>query len=216
MVCTSWDPDRVERTIRGGADACEDGILTNQGQAERAGDFSLTSQHNQAMTYAEELEQPRANSGSRQRNDLWGFCAAQEYALISPAFHDEFLLQYQMPIMAHYGLVHYGCCEDLTRKIDMLRQIPNLRSIGVTPRADVRKCAEQIGKDYVISWRPNPTDMVCTSWDPDRVERTIRGGADACEDGIYHIYLKDVETVQGEPGRLRRWTQLVRSIVDDT
>lgn len=187
-----------------------DGVRENQERAEEEGDFSLTSQHNQAMAYADSLDPPQPNSGPRKRDELWCFCAAQEYALISPAFHDEFLLQYQLPIMEPYGLVHYGCCEDLTGKIDILRQIPNLRSIAVTPRADVRKCAEQIGKDYVISWRPNPADMVCTNWNPDRVEKIIRDGADACRDGIYHIHLKDVETVMGEPERLERWTQLVR------
>jgi len=191
-----------------------DGILKNQIEAEKAGDFSLSSQHNQAMTYAEELEQPKPNSGPRKRKELWGFFAAQEYALISPAFHDEFLLQYQMPIMGNYGLLHYGCCEDLTGKIDMLRQVPNLRSIAVTPNADVKKSAEQIGQDYVISWRPNPGDMVCLSWNADRVEQIIREGAEACREGIYHIHLKDVETVQGEPERLQRWTQLVRSTLE--
>lgn len=191
-----------------------DGILKNQDQAEHAGDFSLTSQHNQAMTYAEELEPLKPNSGSRQRNDLWGFFAAQEYALISPAFHDEFLLKYQMPIMANYGLVHYGCCEDLTGKIDMLRQVPNLRSIAVTPRADVRNSAEQIGKDYVLSWRPNPADMVCLNWDPDRVKQIISDGAQTCQDSIYHIHLKDVETVQGEPERLQKWTELIRTALE--
>lgn len=187
-----------------------DGVLENQKKAEADGDFSLTSQQNQAMAYARDLEPPKANSGTRKRSDLWCFCAAQEYALISPAFHDEFLLQYQLPIMAPYALVHYGCCEDLTAKIDMLRQIPNLRSIAVTPRADVHKCAEQIGKDYVISWRPNPADMVCTNWNPDRVVKIIKDGADACRDSTYHIHLKDIETVMGEPERLAIWTNLVR------
>ncbi len=197
--------------------AClRDGVLKNQEAGEKDGDFSLSSQHNQAMAYAEELEQPKPNSGARKRNELWAFFAAQEYALISPAFHDEFLLKYQMPIMTHYGLVHYGCCEDLTQKIDMLRQIPNLRSIAVTPRADVKKSAEQIGNDYVISWRPNPTDMVCTNWDTARIERIIREGVNACRHSIFHIHLKDVETVQGEPERLQRWTQLVRAIAENT
>ena len=193
-----------------------DGIQKNQDEAEQAGDFSLTSQHNQQMTYAEELEMLKPNSGPRKREALWGFFAAQEYALISPAFHDEFLLQYQLPLMTNYGLVHYGCCEDLTGKIDMLRQVPNLRSIAVTPRADVRKSAEQIGQDYVISWRPNPTDMVCTHWRPDLVQRIISDGAKACQDSIYHIHLKDVETVQGEPERLQPWTQLIRSTLEST
>ena len=50
--------------------------------------------------------------------------------------------------------------EDLTNKIDMLRTIPNLRRIAVSPFANVRRCAEQIGTDYVMSYRPSPADMV--------------------------------------------------------
>ena len=165
------------------------------------------------MPYADELEPMRPNSGPRRRQDLWGFCAAQEFTLISPAFHDEFLFQYQMPIMAQFGLVHYGCCEDLTRKIDMLRQLKNLRSIAVTPTANVRRCAEQIGTDYVMSWRPNPTDMVCAGWDEARIRRIIRDGLAACRGGFVHIHLKDVETVQGDPTRLARWTRLVREVI---
>ena len=72
---------------------------------------------------------------------------------------EEFLLRYQLPILEKFGLVSYGCCEDLTRKIDMLRRIPNLRRIGIAPAADVAKCAEQIGRDYVLSYRPSPTDF---------------------------------------------------------
>lgn len=189
-----------------------DGIIAHQNAAERAGGYSLTTQTNQAMTYANELERPRANSGPRRRKDLWLACAAQEYTLISPAFHEEFLLEYQKPILAPYGLVHYGCCEDLTEKIDMLRQLPNLRSIAVTPSANVRKCAERIGADYAISWRPSPADTVCTSWDTDRIRNLMRNGLDACRGGHVHIILKDIETVQGEPDRLARWVKITREL----
>ena len=192
-----------------------DGILANHQQAEDAGHFSLTSGANQAMTYAEELERPCPNSGPRRRKDLWGFCAAQEYTLISPQFHDEFLFQYQMPIYEHFGLVHYGCCEDLTRKIDMLRQLKNLRDIAVTPVADVRKCAEQIGLDYTISWRPNPTDMVCTDWNEAKVRQIIRDALAACRGQYLHIHLKDVETMQGDNDRLARWVRVVRETCEE-
>jgi hypothetical protein len=192
-----------------------DGIMMNQTEAEDAGDFRLTTQRNQAMPYAKELERPRPNSAPRIRSALWGYCAAQEFALVSPEFHDEFLFQYQRPIMQNYGLVSYGCCEDLTRKIDMLRQLENLRCIAVTPAADLRRCAEQIGRDYVISWRPNPTDMVCAGWDERRVQSIIREGMDICKDGFAHIILKDVETVQGQPDRLARWTYIAREIVKE-
>jgi hypothetical protein len=187
-----------------------DGILANQQAAEDAGHFTLTCGQNQSMIYADTLEPPRPNSGPRRRSDLWGFCAAQEFTLISPRMHDEFLFQYQLPIMSHFGLVHYGCCEDLTRKIDMLRQLPNLRSIGVAPRADLARCAEQTRGDYVLSWRPNPADMVCAAFDEPRIRRTLREGSSICAGLPMHLHLKDIETVQGEPGRLARWVRLVR------
>lgn len=191
-----------------------DGILANNQAAEDAGDYSLTAQQNQSLTYADGLERPAPNSGKRKRKQLWGFCAAQEYTLISPEFHEEFMFQYQRPIMEHFGLVHYGCCEDLTRKIDMLRKLKNLRSIAVAPLADVAKCAKQIGADYAISWRPNPTDMVCCGWSEERVRTIIKKGLDDSKGCCVHIHLKDIETVEGDLSRLSRWTAIVRSIAE--
>jgi len=84
----------------------------------------------------------------------------------------------------------------------------------VTPTADVWKCAEQIGRDYVMSWRPNPTDMVCTSFDEARIRRIIADGLKATRNGYAHILLKDVETVQGDVGRLARWVDIVRDEIN--
>jgi len=126
--------------------------------------------------------------------------------------HDEFLLQYQLPIMREFGLVAYGCCEDLTRKIGILRQIPNLRRIAVTPWADVRRCAEQSQQNYVFSWRPNPAEMACCGFDADHVRRVIGAGLEAARGCHVDIILKDVQTLQGEPERLRRWVQVVREV----
>ena len=69
-----------------------------------------------------------------------------------PSDIEEFLLRYQLPILRRFGLTAYGWCEDLTHKIDMLRQIPNLRRIAVSPFAGVARCAEQIGADYALSF----------------------------------------------------------------
>jgi hypothetical protein len=189
-------------------------ILANQERAEAAGDYRLTAQMNQAMVYADELPRPVANSAPCRRRDLWGLGAAQEFTLVSPAFHEEFLLRYQKPILDAFGLVHYGCCENLTRKIPMLRQLKTLRSIAVTPSADVAACAEQIGTDYAFSWRPSPTDMVCLDWDEPRIRRLLEDGLARARGTRLHVNLKDVETVCGDPTRLARWTRLVRDTID--
>jgi len=191
-----------------------DGVLAAQEQAEKAGDWRLADHSNQAMTYSEELADPKANSEPVKRKDLWYFAAAQELTLVSPEMHDEFMLQYQIPIIEHFGLSAYGCCEDLTKKIDIVKKIPNLRRIAIVPRADVARCAEQIGTDYVCSWRPNPAEMVCCRFDPQRIRTIVKNAMDAMKGCHVDITLKDVQTVENEPDRLRKWVQLVRDITD--
>ncbi len=190
------------------------GILKTHNEAEEKGDWGLCAHQNQAMPYARELPRPAANVNGVQREVLWGYMAAQECTGISPQMHDEFILQYQMPIMKHFGLIAYGCCEDLTNKIDMLRQIPNLRRIAVSPFADVEKCAEQIGTDYVISYRPSPSDMVGYGLDKRRIESILGHALEVCRGCHMDITLKDVETVQEDVTRIRKWVAIARNIID--
>jgi hypothetical protein len=192
-----------------------DGVLRTHEQAEAAGDWGLGAHQNQAMPYAGELRDPAANVNGVRRKELWGYMAAQELTAVSPEMHDEFMLQYQLPILKEFGLVAYGCCEDLTRKIDMLRQIPNLRRIAVSPFANVAKCAEQIGLDYVFSYRPSPADMVSYGFDPERVRSILRRDLAACRSCHVDITLKDVETVERDPQRVKAWVQITREVINE-
>lgn len=192
-----------------------DGILANQQAAEEAGDLAATAQQNQCMALSRETLPPRPGPGGVKRRELWAFCASQEFTGVSPAMHEEFLLRYQRPIVESWGLCAYGCCEDLTTKIGILRQIRNLRIIAVAPLADVGRCAEQIGEDYVMSWRPNPTDMVTCGFDEGRVRRILRAGFAAARGCRVHLNLKDVYTLEGDPGRLARWVKIAREVADE-
>lgn len=145
------------------------GILKAHEEAEKAGDYSLTCQSIQAMPYAQELQPPKPNVFGVNRKDIWTYVAVQEFTMFSADMFQEFMLQYQLPIMEKFGLVAYGCCEDLADKIDLLRKLPNLRRIAVSPFANVDKCAEQIGRDYINAWRPNPSSMVCNGLDEEFV-----------------------------------------------
>ncbi len=192
-----------------------DGILKTHEEAEAAGDWGLGAHQNQAMPYAEELKNPAANVNGVKRSQLWGYMAAQELTAVSPAMHNEFMLQHQLPILKTFGLVAYGCCEDLTNKIDMLRQIPNLRRIAVSPFANVARCAEQIGQDYVLSYRPSPADMVSYGFDQARIRSILKRDLEACRGGHVDITLKDVETVEKDPGRIKKWVTLTREVTGE-
>lgn len=210
MVDMFDSPDELHRLMA----FMRDGVLGAQQEAEDAGDWGASASLNQTSPYARGLTDPEANRYGIARSQLWGFFAAQEFTGVSPAMHDEFLLQYQLPIMRRFGLVAYGCCEDLTRKIDILRRIPNLRRIAVTPFADAGACARQIGTDYVISYRPSPADMVAYGFDEDRVRRILQRDLQLMRGCRYDVTLKDVQTVGGDPDRVRRWVALARKILE--
>ena len=188
--------------------------LAAHDEAERAGHLRLFNSSNQSQPYSLELPDPSAEDVPVQRSQLWYFTEAQEFAQVSPAMHDEFLLQYQMPILEPYGLVAYGCCEDLTHKLDILKQIPRLRRVGVTPWTDLATSVQKLGRDYVLSWRPNPTDMTC-SFSPDRVRRITKEAMQIAGHCNIEVYLKDIETVEGHPENLREWTRITQEVVSD-
>ena len=198
------NPDWLHRLVQFMAN----GVLKTHDEAEAAGDWGLCAHQNQAMPYAEELPDPAPNANGINRDQLWVYMAAQEFTAVSPAMHDEFLLQYQLPILSEFGLVAYGCCEDLTHKIDMLRRIPNLRRIAVSPFANVARCAEQIARDYVLSYRPSPADMVSYGYHPDRIRSILKRDLESCAHCHVDITLKDVETVQADPERVRNWVRI--------
>jgi len=213
MVDMTDNPEGLHRLVK----FMGDGVLRTHEQAEAAGDWGLADHQNQAMPYAQELEDPAPNARGVERRRLWVYMAAQEFTGVSPAMHEEFLLRYQLPIIKEFGLSAYGCCEDLTHKIDMLRQIPNLRRIGVSPMADAARCAEQIGTNYVLSYRPSPADMVSYGWNPERARAIMTPDLKACQANNCRvdITLKDVQTVGNDPTRCQKWVELTREVIND-
>jgi len=209
MMMDMYDNPKLLHKLAG---FMRDAVLNAFDKAEAEGDFKTinhTYSYQGCVNYCDELPNPINDNKSISMKDLWFFTSAQEFTSISPQMHDEFVLQYQKPIMERFGLISYGCCEDLSDKIDMLRSIKNLRVIGVAPSADVKKCAEQIGRDYVMSYRPNPAP-VCAGFSENQIRHEIREGLAASKGCNVHIQLKDISTVQGDPTRLKKWTDIAR------
>ncbi|MEL7610364.1 MAG: hypothetical protein AAGU74_12805 [Bacillota bacterium] len=198
------------------AKTLSDGILKTHAQAEQAGDWRSVSGRNQCITYSMELPDPSVSDAPVKKSSLWGFMASQEFTSISPEMFEEFLLPYQIPILEQFGLASYGCCEDLTRKIDMLKRIKNLRRISVTPWANIPSCAETIGRDYVLSWRPNPAEMITSVLEEDAIRKTIDYACKVYRQNgnIADITLKDVKTVYHKPQNMKRWVEIVRSVTE--
>jgi len=145
--------------------------------------------------------------------DMWASAEAQELALVSPAMHREFSLDYEKRLLAPFGLTGYGCCEDLTRKLDDVLAIPNIRRISISPFANVDACAEKLGGRAIFSWKPHPSHLV-GAFDADFIRGYIRHALDVTRDCVVEMILKDTHTCERHPERFTLWTQIARDLAE--
>jgi len=147
---------------------------------------------------------------------IWFRTMAQMFNMVSPEHHDEFDIQYSIPLASRCAYTYYGCCEPLHDRIDKLKQYPNLRKIGVSPWSDIEQSAEMIGGDYVYSRKPNPAHVARVT-DPDLIRREITETVKVCQKyGCpLDITLKDISTVGYRPENLIVWAQTVSDVLDE-
>jgi hypothetical protein len=129
--------------------------------------------------------------------------------------HKEFWLDYAAKWFSRFGLGYYGCCEPLDGKIEIIRQVPHVRKISMSPWVDVAKGAERIGRDFVFSRKPSPALLAGDRWEPDRVERDLRITLEQCalHGCPVELILKDISTVRYRPQRLWEWADLAMRVV---
>lgn len=154
---------------------------------------------------------PPAFAGRPRLVDLWGFADAQTMSEVSPAMHEEFVLRYQLPILERFGLNYYGCCEPLHLKLDLLkRRVPRLRRVSISPWADKRKSAEQLGAEIIFGWKPNPAYLAGVEFDRELVRRDIRETAAICQEHgcVWEMTIKDTHTCNHQPWRFDEWTRI--------
>ncbi len=164
--------------------------------------------------YTGDLPGDDYDPGRVKLSNIWGHCTAQIFGSVSPAMHQEFALRYELPLMRRFGLQYYGCCEPLHDRIPMLRAIPNLRKISMSPWADLEKGAAQIGNDYVLSVKPNPAMFAGDSWDPARVRGCFEDIFEKTRGLSVEIIMKDISTVGGKPRCLWEAADIAMRVAD--
>ena len=148
--------------------------------------------------------------------NMWGCSNAQIFAEISPEMHWEFAVKHDMRWLERFGMTYYGCCEQLDKKMDILRKIPNLRKISTSPWCDIERMVAEVGADYVISQKPSPAIFAEADWQPERARADIRKVLETAN-GNCHIefIMKDISTVRRDPKRLWQWSQIAMEEVEN-
>ena len=157
-------------------------------------------------------------AGTPRAIDSHCWAESQETVGVGPTQFDEFVLQYQLPLMRRFGMVNYGCCEPLDNKIGLiLESVPNLRWVAGVPWGNPEVVAEKLGSRYVYVFKPNPS-LICSrepAWDAAEAEvRDIiaMAGRHGCP---LHIVMKDTSTFCNEPERITRWAKMATDIASE-
>ncbi len=147
-------------------------------------------------------------------HNMWGCSNAQIFSDVSPDTHWEFALKHDIPWLSRWGLNYYGCCEPLDGKLEILRRIPNLRKISMSGWIDVSRAVENVGGDYVFSYKPSPAYLAEHSWRPEAMRDELSTVLEQAEGCHVEVILKDISTVRYEPRRLWEWERLAMELVN--
>ncbi len=167
--------------------------------------------------YVDELPTPDYNPRKPQTKDIWMFGLAQMLSTVSPEMFKEFEVDYTSRICARFGLVYYGCCDPLDLKMNEVRQIPNVRKVSMSPWTNQERGAQEIGKEYVFSRKPNPAFLAWERFSHDQVRNDLRETRDLCaRHGCpLELILKDISTVRYEPQRLFDWAKIAMQVAEN-
>jgi hypothetical protein len=144
--------------------------------------------------------------GSIGFGNMWCMANSQEFQGVGPAMWREFLLEYQRPIIEQFGLSGYGCCENLSQKIDGVLSLKNLRIFVCSAWTCLEAVQNAVGQDYVIMWRQKASDVVFPD-DVETIRRDLEQGCKQLQGFHYQIVLRELQTLSGHPGRLHEWTR---------
>jgi hypothetical protein len=163
--------------------------------------------------YSTELPPPNCDPDHVRPCDMWATAEAQELTLVSPEMTNAFAIQYEKRLLERFGLSVYGCCEDLTGKLDHVFEIPHLRQVNISPFADVAKCAEQFRSDLIFSWKPHPAQLV-GDFNEDAIRESIKHALNVTKNLVFEMVLKDTHTCDNRPERFTRWVEIAREVAE--
>ena len=188
---------------------------------EREGLFTLNNENDYigsgSMGYSNDIPQPNHVPGTPAcMKDLWLLLESQETVGVGPEQFEEFIFPYQLSLARHFGRVYYGCCEPVHTRWHVLKRLPNLARVSVSPWADEAFLAAEFGNTYAFSRKPNPSLISTSRFDEAALRADLRQTLTTARNCRVELIMKDVHTLNNEPERLPRWVQLARETIAET
>ena len=168
-----------------------------------------------AYGYTSELPGDDFDPDRVRPKNMWGCATAQIFSEVSPKMHWEFALKHEMRWLERWGLTYYGCCEPLDIKMELLRKIPNLRKISMSPWIKPARAAAEVRDEYVFSHKPNPAILAEDRWRPEVARDNLHEVLEKATDCHIELIMKDISTVRYDPRRLWEWETIAMEVSEE-
>jgi tRNA threonylcarbamoyladenosine modification (KEOPS) complex Pcc1 subunit len=99
--------------------------------------------------------------------------------------------------------------------VDVLKEVPNLRKISISPWADLGRAVEQMRGRYVISYKPNPAIFAESDWDLPKAKAGLQEALSKMEGCCVEIIAKDLSTVRCQAHRLWEWSKMATEVTEE-
>ena len=162
--------------------------------------------------YTDDL--PPYKPGQAPLSHMWAAAEDQEYSCVSPEMFYDTVLPFEKKLLEPFGLTGYGCCDDLTNKLDGVLEIKNLRRVAACPWADLGKMAARLKKDYILTWKPNPAHLANDYFDEAAVEKYMTESLMAAKPGYPEIILRDTHSCRSDPSRFTKFVEITRRVIE--
>ena len=142
----------------------------------------------------------------------WGYLHAQSAASYGPDTYAEFVHPYNIPVAQIWGKVYYHGCEDLTAKVQVIRELPNLRQFHVSPWSQVASIATALPEHVVMEVHSHPTNVLLL-WGEEEMREELRALAQDASDHLFNLKLCDIQTINADGGEaLATWSRMAREV----
>lgn len=145
---------------------------------------------------------------------MWALAESQVTVGISPDMFKEFIFPYQKKLMERFGLTCYACCEPMDQRFDIVKVVPNLRRVSVSPWADKEIMAEKLGNQYIYSLKPSPSPLAVNHMDEDLVRRNLRDVLKKTVNNQVEVIMKDNHTLGNNPNNIVRFAEITREEIE--
>lgn len=144
--------------------------------------------------------------------DVWGYMDSQESTGLSPDMYREFIFPCYEKIAKVFGRLSYGCCEGVDPIWDSVSTLHALKKVSISPWCKEEIMGERLaGSDIIYLRKPSPNYLgVEETLDEEAARAHIAATVAAARGCRLEIAQRDVYTVHNNPGKVRRYVEIIR------